>query len=214
MMLKTFVIVSIISSFLFASGLPTTSPAYVEPERYKYATIKASTGASYQYIHVAPNEQANRPYILFLHGFPSLASEWRRQIDFFTQSGYGIIAPDLLGYGGTDRPTNVEAYNMKKMTREIIDILDHQEVHTAHVVGHDFGCPLLSRLAVYFPDRFYSFSFLDVGYQLPGQVFNLTAVNIASEQLLGYTTFGYWEFLGAPDAGQVINEHVRGLSQL
>jgi len=39
-------------------------------------------------------------------------------------SGYGIIAPDLLGYGGTDKPTNPEEYRSKLVAQDVIDVLD------------------------------------------------------------------------------------------
>jgi len=52
--------------------------------------------------------------------------------------GFGIIFPDLLGYGGTDRPRNVEAYWLKRMSEDVVRILDAEETGKVHEVGHDW----------------------------------------------------------------------------
>lgn len=48
------------------------------------------------------------------------------------------MAPDLLGYGGTDKPTEPEAYKLKKMADEVVQILDHEGVKKVLGVGHDW----------------------------------------------------------------------------
>lgn len=88
-------------------------------------------------MHVAPSCD-DKPYILFLHGWPSSAYDWRHQIVYFKEKGYGIIAPDLLGYGGTDKPTEVEAYRAKAMAEEVIELLNCEKVETVLGVGHDW----------------------------------------------------------------------------
>lgn len=85
-------------------------------------TTRLSNGTAYSYVHTQPSDQ--KPYILFLHGWPSSSYDWRHQINYFSKLGYGIIAPDLLGYGGTDKPQELEAYRMKKMSKEIVEILE------------------------------------------------------------------------------------------
>lgn len=72
-------------------------------------------------MHVKP--KAEKPYILFLHGFPDSSFSWRHQIGYFSNRGYGLIVPDLLGYGGTSKPEEVEAYRLKKMSEEVVGIL-------------------------------------------------------------------------------------------
>lgn len=50
-----------------------------------------------------------------------------------------MILPELLGYGGTDKPLKVEAYSLKKMTAELAAILDAEGVDKAFVMGNDHG---------------------------------------------------------------------------
>ena len=84
-----------------------------------------------------PAKDSN-PYLLFLHGFPASAYDWRHQIRYFSELGYGLIVPDLLGYGATDKPTEKEAYRLKKMSDEVVAILDAYKVGKVVGVGHDW----------------------------------------------------------------------------
>ena len=107
------------------------------------SSVRLPTGVTYSYVHVKPSSSKDgksnaKPYILFLHGFPSSSYDWRHQISYFSAQGYGIIAPDLLGYGGTDKPKEIQAYNLKKMCEEVIGILDHERIDKVHGVGHDW----------------------------------------------------------------------------
>lgn len=100
-------------------------------------TTTLPNGTTYNYVHIAPSGKT-KPYVLFLHGFPSSSYDWRHQIHHFAQLGYGILAPDLLGYGGTDKPKELEAYKLKKMSEEVMGLLDAQGVGKVIGVGHDW----------------------------------------------------------------------------
>lgn len=109
-------------------------------------SVRLPSGVTYSYVHVKPSspkgeESKQKPYILFLHGFPSTSYDWRHQISYFSTLGYGIIVPDMLGYGGTDKPKEIEAYKLKKMCEEVIGILDHEKIDKVHGVGHDWYIP-------------------------------------------------------------------------
>ena len=99
--------------------------------------LKVSNGTTYRYIHIKPRD-SGKPHILFLHGFPSSSYDWRHQIQYFVEKGYGAVAPDLLGYGGTDKPEDVKAYRTKKMAEEIIEVLEHERIQAVLGVGHDW----------------------------------------------------------------------------
>ena len=74
---------------------------------------------------------------MFLHGFPESSFEWRHQIDYFIQQGYGIIAPDLLGYGGTDNPSDLQSFSFKNMVIELGQLLDCEGIDNVVGVAHD-----------------------------------------------------------------------------
>ncbi|KAL4942796.1 hypothetical protein BDV06DRAFT_211549 [Aspergillus oleicola] len=165
-----------------------------------------STSHTYGYAY-SPPASPSKPTILFLHGFPSSCYDWRHQVNYFSEQGYSVLAPDLLGFGDTAKPAAVEEYKTKKMAAEIIEILDHEGIDKIHAVAHDTGCTLLSRLADYFPARLLSATFLDVPYAQPGQHFDLSAVNTLTKQFLGFERLGYLEFFSRPGAGSVLDRH-------
>lgn len=104
-----------------------------------YTTTRALT---YSYIHIPP-QLPNTQYFLFLHGFPSTSRHWRHQISFFKAKGYGIIAPDLLGFGETSRPTGLEMYKGEDMARDIVEILMSEGVGMMVGVAHDWYVKLI-----------------------------------------------------------------------
>ncbi|QKX58074.1 uncharacterized protein TRUGW13939_05195 [Talaromyces rugulosus] len=174
-------------------------------------TITASTGRTYSYVHIQPGK-TTQPTLLFLHGFPSSSYDWRHQIEYFSDRDqgreYGILAPDLLGYGGTDKPSSPSEYRAKTMCLELVEIMDREGVERVHGVGHDMGSTVLSRLADYFPQRLASCTFLSVPYTRPGDPFDLQVVNAMTRQFLGFERFGYIEFFVRKESGRVVDEHI------
>lgn len=77
--------------------------------------------------------------ILCLHGFPESAISWQHQIDPLAQAGYRVWAPDLRGYGGTTRPTGIDAYRIESLLDDVTGLLDAAQVQCAILVGHDWG---------------------------------------------------------------------------
>lgn len=150
------------------------------------ATASAHT---YSYVYIAPKTNTHST-LLFLHGFPSSCYDWRHQIKYYSTQGYGVFAPDLVGYGGTDKPDSVRHYRAKTMCASLVEIMDHEHIGRVHAVGHDMGCGLLSRLANYFPHRLLSCTFLTVPYAKPGEVFDLQVVNAMTRQFFGFRDLG------------------------
>ena len=105
------------------------------PTLAKKATL--SDGTTYGYVASAP-ESPDKPTFLLLHGYPSSSFDWRHQIVSLPKAGFGVIVPDLLGYGDTDSPAEVEAYNLKKMSQHMSEILDHENVNRCIAVSHDW----------------------------------------------------------------------------
>ncbi|KAL9104594.1 MAG: hypothetical protein Q9163_000459 [Psora crenata] len=161
-------------------------------------STKTPNGTTYSYVHVPAKD--DKPYLLLLHGFPSSSYDWRHQISYFRERGYGLIVPDLLGYGGTDKPKEIEAYRMKKMSEEVIGILDAEGVKE--------GSVLLSRLANYYPSRFTKLCWMGVGYSPPtSEEFSIDATNELAKQTLGYPVIGYWHFFNSSDAEELMNQN-------
>src|SRR5258708_17908505 len=61
-----------------------------------------SVSANGTRFHIAEN--GDGPLVLLLHGFPEFWWTWRRQLNSLSQAGFRVVAPDLRGYGGSDKP--------------------------------------------------------------------------------------------------------------
>ena len=106
--------------------------------------------------------------LFLIHGWPESFYSWRHQINFFSKKGYKVIVPDIRGYGYSDKPKNVSDYSMKKITADLIGILDHLGDHHAHIVGHDWGGPISWYTSLLYPERILSVSGLSVPHSFLG----------------------------------------------
>lgn len=101
-----------------------------------FKDVTTTRGLKYHYYSSPAVDE--KPTLLFLHGFPSTSYDWRHQVPFFKEKGYGLIVPDLLGYGGTDKPSDPASYKYSLMTADIVDILDAEKVDKVIPIGHDW----------------------------------------------------------------------------
>src|SRR3954467_10751685 len=77
--------------------------------------------------------------VLRLHGFPDSSALWRHQIPALVAAGHRVIAPDLRGFGASDRPEGVASAAVHELVGDAVGILDALGVERAAVVGHDWG---------------------------------------------------------------------------
>jgi len=103
-------------------------------------------------IRLAVHEAGSGPPVVLLHGFPELAYSWRHQLPALAAAGYRAIAPDLRGYGGSDKPPTVGDYRMELLLADITGLLEALALERAVFVGHDWGALLLWQLALLRPD--------------------------------------------------------------
>ena len=66
-------------------------------------------------------EQGQGPLIILCHGFPECWYSWRHQVPALAEAGFHVVAPDQRGYGQTDRPEPIEAYNILQLTGDMVD---------------------------------------------------------------------------------------------
>ncbi len=98
-------------------------------------------------------EQGTGFPVVLLHGFPELWYSWRHQLPALAAAGFRAIAPDMRGYGETDKPGGIEAYDMAHLTADVIGLLDALGLEKAVVVGHDWGGVIVWPLAWMYPGR-------------------------------------------------------------
>jgi haloalkane dehalogenase len=119
-----------------------------------YADVADDEGGSLRmaYVETGP---ADGPVVLCLHGEPSWSFLYRRMIPTLSGAGLRVVAPDLIGFGRSDKPAKVEDHSYARHVEWVralaFDRLDLREVT---LVGHDWGGLIGLRLAAEHPDRF------------------------------------------------------------
>ncbi|RYG09490.1 MAG: alpha/beta fold hydrolase, partial [Caulobacteraceae bacterium] len=110
-------------------------------------------------------EAGSGPLVLFIHGFPELGISWRAQVQVLAEAGYHAVAPDMRGYGGTDKPEQQEAYSILHLVGDMVDLVRALGYSTCTVVGHDWGAPVAWHCALMRPDVFTAVAGLSVPLQ-------------------------------------------------
>ncbi len=91
--------------------------------------------------------------VVLAHGFPELAYSWRHQIPALADAGYHVLAPDQRGYGRSDRPAPIEAYDIVALTDDLLGLLDDIAAPEAVFAGHDWGSIVVGQMALLHPER-------------------------------------------------------------
>ncbi|MET0191456.1 MAG: alpha/beta hydrolase [Pseudonocardia sediminis] len=89
-------------------------------------------------IHVA--EYGSGPLVVLLHGFPEFWYSWRHQIVALGDAGYRVVAPDLRGYGDTDKTPR--GYDLWTLAGDCAGLVRALGESRAHLVGHDWGAAI------------------------------------------------------------------------
>jgi pimeloyl-ACP methyl ester carboxylesterase len=103
-------------------------------------------------MHLA--EQGKGPLVLLCHGFPESWYSWRHQLTALSEAGFRAVAPDMRGYGLTDRPADTDQYTIFHLVGDMIGLLDVLGEEHAIIAGHDWGAPVAWAAALLRPDRF------------------------------------------------------------
>jgi haloalkane dehalogenase len=101
--------------------------------------------------------------VIFVHGEPTWSFLWRKVIGPVRDAGFRCIAPDLAGFGRSDKPTDIEWYSYDRHTELTATLLEDLDLRDATIVVHDWGGPIGLRLAVEHPERIARMAILDTG---------------------------------------------------
>ncbi|MFC5371642.1 alpha/beta fold hydrolase [Brevundimonas faecalis] len=110
-------------------------------------------------------EAGEGPLVLLLHGFPELGVSWRAQVEALAEAGFHAVAPDMRGYGGTDRPADEAEHSILHLVGDMVDLVRALGADQAVVVGHDWGAVVAWHCALTRPDLFRAVAGLSVPFQ-------------------------------------------------
>jgi pimeloyl-ACP methyl ester carboxylesterase len=117
-------------------------------------------------LHIA--EQGEGPLVVLCHGFPESWYSWRHQLAALAAAGFHAVAPDMRGYGQSDRPDSIDQYTLLHLVGDMVGLLDALGAEQAVIAGHDWGAPVAWHAALLRPDRFRAVIGLSVPFRPRG----------------------------------------------
>jgi pimeloyl-ACP methyl ester carboxylesterase len=93
------------------------------------------------------------PLVVLVHGWPESWYSWRHQIAALAEAGYRVAAPDVRGYGGSDKPQAIEAYAIREMCADVAGLIEALGESRAILIGHDWGAPIVWNTALFHPKK-------------------------------------------------------------
>jgi haloalkane dehalogenase len=121
---------------------------------------KYRTHAGLRLAHI---DEGKGPPVVFIHGEPTWSFLWRKVIPVVRDAGYRCIAPDLPGFGRSDKPIDVEWYTYDRHTESVARLFAELKLRDATIVVHDWGGPIGLRVAVENPALVGRMVILDTG---------------------------------------------------
>src|SRR5947199_3625610 len=91
--------------------------------------------------------------VVFFHGEPTWSFLWRKVIPPVRDAGFRCIAPDLPGFGRSDKPVEFDWYTYDRHVESVAALLEDLDLRDATFVVHDWGGPVGLRAAVEHADR-------------------------------------------------------------
>ena len=114
-------------------------------------------------LRLARIDEGDGAPVVFVHGEPTWSFLWRKVLVPVRDAGHRVIAPDLPGFGRSDKPVDPDWYTYDRHTAALAGLLEELDVTGATLVVHDWGGPIGLRVAVEAPGRVARIVILDTG---------------------------------------------------
>jgi pimeloyl-ACP methyl ester carboxylesterase len=103
-------------------------------------------------VHYQEAGLRSAPPLLLVHGFTASNFVWNDVLLPISESGFRVIAPDLVGFGFSGKPAGGE-YTIDAQARMILGLMDHLGIETATIVGSSYGGAVAATCALDYPER-------------------------------------------------------------
>jgi haloalkane dehalogenase len=118
---------------------------------------------SFDGLRLAHLDEGDGPPVVFFHGEPTWSFLWRKVIPPVRNAGFRCVAPDLPGFGRSDKPRDIDWYSYDRHTASMASLLEKLDLRQATIVVHDWGGPIGLRVATEHPERIDRIVILDTG---------------------------------------------------
>ena len=109
-------------------------------------------------------EMGEGPLVILVHGWPESWYSWRHQLPALAAAGFRAVAPDMRGYGKSDKPQAVDDYDIHHVTADLVGIVDALGEKNAMLVGHDWGAIVTWHAMLLHPEKFTALVAMSVPY--------------------------------------------------
>jgi haloalkane dehalogenase len=144
------------------------------PFRPQYVDVPSGDGGTLR-VHYLDEGPRDADPVLLIHGEPSWCYLYRKMIPILVEGGHRAVVPDLVGFGGSDKPARREDYTYQRHVDWMRALIEGLGLRNITLVGHDWGGLIGLRLAAEREDRFVRIvaanTFLPTGDQAPGEAF-------------------------------------------
>ncbi len=93
-------------------------------------------------------DEGSGPPILMVHGQPTWSYLYRKMIPPLVAAGYRCVAPDLMGFGLSDKPEDESAYTLRRHVELVTGLIEKLDLQSVIAVGQDWGGPISLRYAI------------------------------------------------------------------
>lgn len=140
------------------------------------------------------------PLVILVHGFPESWYSWRHQLAPLAEAGFTACAIDVRGYGGSDKPDDIEAYAMERIVGDLVGLkMALQQDQPAILIGHDWGAPIVWNTALTHPEHFKAVAGLSVPFAgVPQRPFT----DVFREHFTSQGKFFYQEYFQKPGVAE------------
>lgn len=90
--------------------------------------------------------------VLLLHGFPQSSHAWMPELNRLVKEGFYVVAPDMRGYGKSEKPSAVSSYKGTRLALDIKEIIEGLGRKSALVASHDWGAVVAWLVAAFHPE--------------------------------------------------------------
>ncbi len=104
-------------------------------------------------VDIAFTVSGDGPAVLMIHGFPDDRTLWNTQANALIAEGHTVITVDQRGFGESGKPEDWKAYRVHNAAADMVSVLNHLEIASADVVGHDWGAATASFLSMFHASR-------------------------------------------------------------
>ena len=115
-------------------------------------------------LRLAHLDEGDGAPVLMLHGEPTWSYLWRKVLPPVRDAGFRVIAPDLAGFGRSDKPVDMDWYSYDRHTAVVARLVEDLDLRGATLVAHDWGGPIGLRVATELADRFDRIVLMDTGF--------------------------------------------------